>query len=170
VEYFKDAEALPAFEVLAYQALAYASTVLGDNWLYYAPLVMICPEEPTTKEVENAIMHLSQRGNAALAYALCLKAQIETEPVRKQPPAFAPYDLEKTEEKQIEPITWPPCRARYSGLLDRTQSEIAGSHMEETADCFRRSWDRPGTYLIPKERLVGFARGRGGQAHRKKST
>lgn len=172
VEYWKGAKAMKNYEVLAHQAMAYAEACCGDNWTYFAPLVLIRPDEPLSERSAANLRLLMDYGNASFAYATCLHAQMLVAPVRKQLPQFTPVEVERTdgEDAVIEPAAFPPVRAYNIEQPGVSQEEIASQHGLFTGwDLREDAWLRIGqsSHIYPKQRLVGFARNRSGKSHKR---
>jgi hypothetical protein len=165
VEHFKGAKALDSFGVLAHQAKAYAYLTQGEDWEFFAPIAMIRPEEALTQQSLTRLNLLIQRGNAALAYALCMKAQIELEPTRKQP---ADVCRETTKiQVAAKPLQWPVSWAANEFDKNLTQDEVVASHLAEKGNYRRWTGPSNASSLTVKRRLVGFEGTRGGQTKRK---
>lgn len=165
VEYWRESKGLKHFGVLAHQATAFALAVHFDNWDYFAPLVFVAEDEPITDENKQHLCWLVDHGQAALAYALCLNAQMNVLPGRMHK-KYAQVRGPKPVENQLEPAKWPELTSWARG----TQNEIATAHISAVGDDKReQSWyfnrKHPGVH--PKMRLTGFARTRGGGSKRK---
>lgn len=85
VDALKSCKAYENYEVLGYQALAYAELTQLDNWDLLAAPVTFRPEEPISKDNERRVFMFERYGACALRYAQCLEAQIACEPKDRRP-------------------------------------------------------------------------------------
>lgn len=174
VEYWRSYEGYESFSVLGHQALAYAEACRGNNFTYFGPLALIRQEEPITERSEGHIRMLIGYGEAALAYAEALHCQMRLVPTASRAvKAIVPVKVAKT-EKNAEPEAKPerfPSINSYVNLETSTQEEIASSHCLATGEDMREdaAYGRGRRDIVnPKQRIVGFDRGRGGRNSKKK--
>lgn len=172
VEYWKSGPGYRNFEVLGHNALAYAEAVYEDNWDYFAPLALCKLNEKLADDVAADVRRLNKYADAALAYAMCLDAQMRILPERQQPPVFKSVRVAKVEQ-ELKPAEFPSVGAFVESL--KTQADARDFHITTIGDNKREDawlssrgigcWKAPRIY--PKQRLTGFDRVRGGNSHKK---
>lgn len=175
VEYWKTGPGYRNFEVLGHNAIGYAEAVNEDNWDFFAPLATCKVHEKLDEESARALRLLNKYADTALAYAMCLDAQMRVLPQRQQPPQFKHVRVPKPQQAELLTPAEIPTIGDFCESL-KTQAEARDFHVSRTGDdkredawYFKRS-RAPRTY--PKQRLIGFDRLRGGnsQKGKKRST
>lgn len=169
VEYWKTGSGYRNFEVLGTNALAWAETMEEGNWDYFAPLVFCRMHEKLDEETEKEVRHMSRCADTALAYAMCLDAQMRVLPLRQQPEKFNQVRVAK-DEVEVKPAEFPTV-GEWAEKTLKSQKDIRDWHVPNTGDDKREdAWlGRGKKRNYPKQRLIGFDSLRGGSSHKSKS-
>lgn len=178
IAYWKNCNAYNNFGVLGYQANAYAQLVCRNNWDFLVPLILLKPEEKLLPETAKDVERVFAYANASHAYALCLQAQIQClqstdQPsfpiIPEDPDENLPLDISNFIDKaKIMPIALPTISEEILKL--NSQKAIRAAHLAfigneiKESICVRRETQGP----VPKVRLAGFEKTRGGKAHRQR--
>lgn len=173
VEYWRNDSEFKRFSSLAHQVEAYADQCTGENWVFFAPLVMMKEEEPLDEASAKYLRLLMSYACTALAYAQALDAQMQVLPHWRRVSAnsFAPVEEEIKDEEAVVPAEFPPVKASGDPAFF-SQEAIARQHMISVGEDLRENaWlgirqQRP---IRPFHRLVGFQFKRGGQRSRHRS-
>lgn len=160
VEYWRSDSEFKRFSSLAHQVEAYADQCTGENWDYFAPLVLVNEEEPLAEASAKYLRLLMSYACTALAYAQALDAQMQVLPHWRRVSAnsFAPVEEEMKDEEAVVPAEFPPVKA-WGDPAFFSQEEIARQHMISVGEDFREdAWlgIRQQPVIKPFYRLAGF--------------
>ncbi|HEY9774543.1 MAG TPA: hypothetical protein V6C81_12140 [Planktothrix sp.] len=105
VDAVKHAGGYKDFEVLGYQARAYAEATTLNNWTYFAPPIFARPELEMAPENDRWLRMFDQYSDAAISYATALKAELYSlmQPARRlHQPKFVEIPIERGDSAPVQ--------------------------------------------------------------------